>query len=115
MNKLIALTASIAASTVIMTPVHAQSPKSVEVGYADLNLRTAEGVARFDRRIDRAIDTVCDYRGAISDRLFQHAARQCVSETQASITPIRDGIVEDHQRGRVEVLATLTIERPRYR
>ncbi len=112
MNKLTLLAASVAASAAVVTPAQAEPPKSVEVGYSDLNLRTSEGIAQLDRRIDRAIDTVCDYRSFVSDRLFNRTARLCVSETLADVTPARDRVIQAHQRGQVEVIAKLVIERP---
>lgn len=112
MNKLIAIAASVAASAVIMSPAHAGSPETVEVEFADLDLRTVEGAARFDLRIKRAINIVCDSDNSVSNRLFNRTAALCVRETAANVQPARDTIVEAHKRGSVEVFASLHIERP---
>lgn len=115
MNRLIAFSAAVLTSAVVLAPANAKTPESVEVGYSDLDLRSEAGQARLDQRIDNAIEFVCDHRRNSSDRLFLRTARLCASETLANVTPIRDSIVDAHKRGKVEVLAELRIERPRRR
>lgn len=112
MKKLIAIAASAAAAASFATPAHATETKSVEVSFADLNLRNDEGVARFDRRIERAIDQVCDYDGNLADRLNHNASKACVRETLANVTPARNAIIDTQKNGQVTVFASLKIERP---
>lgn len=43
----------------VSAPVQDAPASGVRIAYADLNLTNAAGIAEFDRRIDRAVDTVC--------------------------------------------------------
>ena len=61
---------------------------SVNVPYADLNLSSAEGRAILDRRIERAIETVCGRkRGKIS---LDTGVYACERETRSAANEARD-------------------------
>ena len=56
---------------------------AVTISYGDLDLRSAEGVARLDRRINNAITELCtDYARVPLDG--QIAISRCVKEAKAS-------------------------------
>ena len=63
---------------------------SARVGYADLDLASDAGVARFDQRIDAAVEQVC------GDRLGQQALsatmaiRKCSRDTRAGVAAPRE-------------------------
>ena len=73
---------------------------SISVGYGDLDLASAGGVARLDQRIDAAVDTVC------GDTLGQQplsrvmAIRRCSKETRADVAGPRQ-IAISKARGQV--------------
>lgn len=57
--------AALAAAVAAASPASAQEePRSVAVSYADLDLSTADGVGRLDRRVRNAADRVCSVNGA---------------------------------------------------
>jgi len=65
MHHLALVSAALAAS-VATPPILAQGPveaPTAHVSYADLNLRTEEGVAKLDRRIHRAVTRLCAAEG----------------------------------------------------
>ena len=59
------------ATLAISTPAFAQSQDSVRVSYADLDLASADGAQRFERRIRQAAEEVC---GSASRDLRQNQA-----------------------------------------
>jgi UrcA family protein len=60
----------------VIPPAHAQQA-SVSVGYADLDLTSASGVQRLDRRIDAAIRKVCGERTGQKPLSTMLAIRRC--------------------------------------
>lgn len=93
------LTFAIALLAALPAPVLAQHPgkdvrgSEARVSYADLNLRTQAGRQMLDRRIARAVNSVCfDTSGSV-DMARKMAVRRCVVETQAQVEPQRDRIL----------------------
>ena len=82
------------ATALPLAPLHAEPANRVAVTYADLNLASASGVAVLDRRIARALDTVCsDYT------LFQRAFRECRARAAALVVPQRDAAIARASHG----------------
>ena len=81
-------------------PALAQSPASIEVSYADLNLASADGRDILDRRIAGAAEQLCGQSNAVE--LTWHAAvMACRSDTIALTQPQRNDAIG--RRGTVEV------------
>ncbi|PSJ38812.1 UrcA family protein [Allosphingosinicella deserti] len=72
----------------------AQQPRpEARVPYGDLNLQTEAGVKTLDRRLARAVMAVCpDERGTV-DMARKVAARRCIKDASASLSPLRDRIL----------------------
>jgi UrcA family protein len=83
MTKSLILTALLAGA--LAAPAHAQD-LSVSVGYGDLDLSGDTGVARLDRRIDAAIDTVCGNTMGQQPLSRVMAIRKCTKETRADVS-----------------------------
>jgi UrcA family protein len=85
------LTLAAAAVAFAAAPAFAQSGGATRltIGYADLDLSTARGVARLDRRIRTAVEVAC---GPTSDADLhgKNVARQCRVETLALARAQRD-------------------------
>jgi UrcA family protein len=81
MNRILIPIAALACAA---TSAMAQTPPSVRVSYAELDLGSDAGVATLDRRIAHAIDRVCP-RAAPTDLAAQAAARRCRAELWADI------------------------------
>lgn len=60
---------------------------SVRVSHADLNLATAAGREKLERRVATAVKRVCPSHFS-RDLLTQRIARKCASDTRASLKPI---------------------------
>ena len=98
---------AIAAVALPLTAAQASEAPAAEVGYADLNLGTAEGQAIFDRRIDRAIEKVC---GRLENHpTFDSAVRRCQRETRVDAMQLRDLAVANYSRGQFAGSETRTI------
>jgi UrcA family protein len=84
-----------------VAPAFAQSPETVAVSYADLNLANPVGREALDRRIADAASELC---GAFNPVELGRAAagRACLSETIASVQPQRDAALA-HRYGTVQV------------
>jgi UrcA family protein len=94
MFKLLVSAALIAAGS----PAFAQDVPSASVRYADLNLASPEGVAEFDRRIARAVTTVCPE--AIGPYVQEiAAANACRATTLASVKQRRDALLATARTG----------------
>ena len=66
------------------TPAIAQGANSVKVPYGDLNLGSPAGIAALDRRLDRAVKSVCG-DAAIHDLSAQRRIERCRTDTWQSI------------------------------
>jgi UrcA family protein len=64
---------------------------SVHVSYADLNLASQAGVHALDRRLARAVRTVC--AEGSTDLGRQLAARHCIAATRAALAAERQRVV----------------------
>ena len=93
MTKSIVLLALVLAST----PALAQPPAGT-VRYSDLDLTTANGVARLDRRIDRAVTQLCG-SAFPTDLNGRSEVDRCRTETMKSVTGPRALLIA-HAGGR---------------
>jgi len=86
MLKPILFAAATLAAAVTASPVFAR-PANVEqriVSYADLDLSSAAGRARLDRRILAAVRDLCGEAPSF-DLARRRAARECIAETRANV------------------------------
>lgn len=91
------------AVTLLPTVATAQAiPAAVHVAYRDLDLRTADGVRTFDRRIADAIATVCPDSFAI-DAATKRLLAHCQASARAGVAAQREVVLARAGRGNVEV------------
>lgn len=90
--KILLPLAAIAAGFLATPSAYAQDAAARIVKVADLRLDTAEGVAKFDRRLAIAAKNVCasvvDF-----DRAGRRAAKACQVDTMAAFAPQRDTLI----------------------
>ena len=87
------------AAAALAAPAHAQD-LSVSVGYGDLDLTSQTGVARLDRRIDAAVDRVCDDQIGQRSLSAVLATGKCARNAWADVETPRQLAIE-RARGRV--------------
>jgi UrcA family protein len=93
----------------VFSPVAAQSPQaepaSMRVGYGDLDLGSAGGVAELDRRIDTAVRTFC---GTASDINLKgkNDVRQCHAEAKQAAARQREQALAANRAGGTRLLAS---------
>ncbi|HYD12404.1 MAG TPA: UrcA family protein [Allosphingosinicella sp.] len=86
MLKPVLFAAAAFASAVSLSPAFAKpiAPEVRVVSYADLDLSTAAGQARLDRRIEAAVRDVCG-EAASFDLARRQAVQDCIAETRANV------------------------------
>lgn len=86
MLKPILFAAATLVSAVSLSPAFAKpaAPPTRIVSYADLDLNTAAGRARLDRRIEAAVRQVCGEATSF-DLARRQAVRDCVADTRANV------------------------------
>jgi UrcA family protein len=86
MLKPLLFAAAALASAVSVSPVFAKpvSPQVRIVSYADLDVSTAAGQARLERRIQAAVRDVCGEAASV-DLARRQAVRECITETSANV------------------------------
>ena len=75
------LVSAITTSPLIAKPV---TPEVRVVSYSDLDLSSAAGRNRLERRIQAAVRGVCG-EAASFDLARRHAVRECIAETSANV------------------------------
>jgi UrcA family protein len=104
LKTLPAAAALVVASALVMPTVsQAADPNSVRVSYADLNLATAFGQTKLERRIAYAAETVCDQADPL-DLKFVRVVSECRSGAIADARPAYEAAVASARRGTVTVL-----------
>jgi len=84
-----ALVAAIALSASLLSVVPASAQDAAEIAYHDLNLASPEGGARFERRVDHAIDVVCqrpDRRSPAAMSAFEDCASEARAQVRAELS-----------------------------
>jgi UrcA family protein len=86
MLKPILFAAAVLAAAVSVSPAFAKpiAPAVRTVAYADLDLSSAAGRSRLERRIGAAVREVCGEATAF-DLARRHAVRDCIAETRANV------------------------------
>ena len=96
-------------SAIVSTPALAQSDapaqRRVVVTTADLNLASALGQRRLDRRLAHAVIDACQ-AASDADLAGQNEVRRCRDETRAAIAARRDQLVRLASRGTDIVFAS---------
>jgi UrcA family protein len=94
--KILLPLAAIAAGFLATPSAYAEDASTRIVRVSDLRLDTAEGVAKFDRRLAIAAKNACasvvDF-----DRAGRRAAKTCQVDTIAAFTPQRDTLIASAQ------------------
>jgi UrcA family protein len=79
-------------AALLAAPAVAQDAPQMRVSYADLDLTTAAGAARLDRRIEAAADAMCR-AGDGRDLVMNMKARACAKAAIASAeAPVREAL-----------------------
>jgi UrcA family protein len=86
MLKPILFAAASLVAAVNLSPAFAKpaAPAVRTVAYADLDLSSAAGRTRLERRIQAAVREVCG-EAAPFDLARRHAVRECIAETRANV------------------------------
>ena len=86
MLKPILFAAATLAAAANLSPAFARpiTPEVRTVAYTDLDLSTAAGRSRLERRIQAAVRDVCGAAPSF-DLARRHAVRDCIVETRASV------------------------------
>lgn len=90
----------LAGTAVTPTLANQAEPMTIEVPYSDLNLATAEGQARLDRRLEKAVRLVCgtqSHKGG--SRIISSEARACMAKAQADVRQQVAAVMKAKQRG----------------
>jgi len=87
MLKPILFAAASLAAAANLSPAFAKpiTPEVRTVAYSDLDLSTAAGRTRLDRRIQAAVREVCGDTAPSFDLARRHAVRDCIAETRANV------------------------------
>jgi UrcA family protein len=87
MLKPILFAAASLAAAANLSPAFARpiSPEVRTVAYADLDLSTAAGRTRLERRVQAAVREVCGEALPTFDLARRHAVRDCLAETRANV------------------------------
>lgn len=82
--------ALISFAALFIAPPAAAETISVKVSYAGLDLNSTAGVAEFDRRISRAVKTIC---GDADRTYLRNEHRRCTREANASGSTQKDRVI----------------------
>ena len=87
MLKPILFAAASLAAALNVSPAFAKpiAPEVRTVSYTDLDLSTAAGRTRLERRIQAAVRDVCGDTTPSFDLARRHSVRECIAETRANI------------------------------
>jgi UrcA family protein len=89
----------IALPLLVLTPVAASAqgaPPAVAVSYSDLNLHSEAAVKVLDRRIARAVRSVCGDGGGVLDPVRHFAIKRCVRKKSAEVTALRNHAIASY-------------------
>ena len=87
--NLFALAAAIVLSASLLSVVPAAAQDAAEIAFHDLDLGSPEGGARFEQRVDHAIDVVCprpDRRSPHAMSAFQDCAEDARAQVQEELS-----------------------------
>jgi len=105
MLKTIPALAALVVATALVVPTvsHAAAPDAMTVSYADLDLGSATGQDRLQRRIGYAAETVCEVGRSIEVARVA-ASNGCRADAIANVRPAFEAAVNAARRGTVTVL-----------
>jgi UrcA family protein len=73
---------------------------TIKVDVSDLNLASASGQKWLDRRVERAVRTVCRITDPqTGNRILNRDARECLAKARASAKSQVAALIADRQRG----------------
>ena len=106
MSKSMAALAAVVMSAALLVPTvsHAEDTQSVRVSYADLNLATAIGQDRLDRRVAFAAKVACDLGETSSELRLASLTQTCRDGAIAGVQPQLAAAITSARRGTVTVL-----------
>jgi len=75
--------AALAFPAVAAEPINPSDVRQVQ--FSDLNLESSEGRAALDRRLNRAVKSICAVNPVLDSQAVADAKTQCEAETRASL------------------------------
>lgn len=97
-----------AVSALVSVPTMASSEGVKRVAYADLQLESDAGRAELQRRLDRAVASICSVDGMPASAALTSEEARCVTETSASLSGSVDAAI---RANRARATATATAAR----
>jgi UrcA family protein len=97
-----------AVSALVSVPGVASSEGVKRVHFADLQLESETGRATLQRRLDRAVQTICSVDGMPQSNALSAEQAQCVADTSASLAGSVDAAI---RANRATATATATASR----
>ncbi len=82
-----------AAVALIALPAAAEQPVMRQVSFADLNLETDAGRATLERRLVRAVNSICAVNPAANSQAVRDEQDRCIAETSANMQSQIDAAV----------------------
>jgi UrcA family protein len=102
MTPLTLTLAAIGLAGTAITPTIAAGPETMtaDVQYRDLNLATPEGQAQLDRRLEKAVRTVCQSRGYNGgSRIPSADAKACLAKARSDVRQQVATLMTNERRG----------------
>lgn len=102
MKSLAKIMAALALAGTAFSPAYAAPTEkmTIQVEYGDINLASPEGQKHLDRRLEKAVRTVCrtqGYNGA--SRIMSLEARACLAKARADVRQQVAALTTVRQRG----------------
>jgi UrcA family protein len=82
-----------AVSALVAVPGVASSAGVKRVAYADLQLESEAGRAELQRRLDRAVRSICSVDGGPQSAALNAEQARCISDTRASLGDSMDAAI----------------------
>ena len=102
MTPLAMTLAALGLAGTVVTPTLANETEkmTINVQYDDLDLATPDGQAQLDRRLNKAMRTVCGTRGhSGGSRIISAEARACLAKARTDVRQQVAAITTDERRG----------------
>lgn len=90
-----------AAAALMSTGAAAEDSGLRTVGFADLDLTTTAGVATLERRVKRAVKSICSPEPGLSGGALAAEQAQCEAETTAGVRKQIDATIAAHRAQRL--------------
>ncbi len=72
-------------AAIVALPVAAAQPVARQVSFSDLNLETEAGRATLERRLERAVSSICAVNPVDDSAAVREEQQRCIAETSAGL------------------------------